>query len=132
MDVLEHEVMAQGYIEEKARRCADEGLGERAELWLQSQGRDLVTAVQSGMRQIADGRGFSPESPLEGIGISAFYRMMTIIGFRCAGQELCDTVRGCFLDKMVMKHEVTGMVVHMYNLVEKPQVDGEDFLGDEV
>jgi hypothetical protein len=126
MDVPEHRVMAQGYIEEKARRCVETGLDRRAEMWLASQGSNLVPAVLSGMRQIADGNGFSPESPLEGIGISAFYRMLAIIGFRCQGQMLCDTVDGCFLDRMVMKHQVTGMVAHLYNLVEIPLMSSEE------
>jgi hypothetical protein len=120
MDEYPHDLTAQGYIEHKASRMAEEGLGERAVAWLRSGGEGLVAVVLDGLRQIQDGCGFSEEQPLTGIGISGFHRMMAILGFRCRQQSLCSMSEEGMLDRMVMQHKVTEMVARMYNLVERP------------
>ena len=122
MGELKHDLTAQGYIEFKATRLVEEGLGDRAMGWLGSGGPRLVEAAQDGLRQIVDGRGFSMDGALTGIGIAGFHRMMAILGFRCRKQSLCSMDEAGILDKMLMQHKVTGIVAQMYNLVDRPKL----------
>jgi hypothetical protein len=118
----EHDVVSEEYIITKALQFMEEGLGESTTQWLVDEDEDLVELVQGGLEMLGCGRGFSRDEPLTGMGIGAFYRMMSIIGFESKFQAIRDSPPGKFLDHLVMEHRVTGMAAHMYNLLERPSV----------
>jgi hypothetical protein len=130
MDILDgidlklpkHDVMSEAYITTKALHFTEEGLGESTTQWLVDEDEELVELVLGGLEMLGGGRGFSRKEPLTGMGIGAFYRMMSIIGFERKFQAVCGSPPGQFLDLLVMEHRITGIVAHMYNLVERPSV----------
>jgi len=79
----------------------------------------LLALVEQGCRQIVDWRGLSPERPLQGLGINGFYRMIEVFHFKLAEQSATFGDDGSVMDKMTIKHSVTGEQITLYNLVKK-------------
>ena len=121
--VSEHDIMAQGYIEGMSEIMTKEGLPTKAIELLNEEDEELVPLVKDGLRQILNEQGFDKESPITGLGITAFYRMMAIIGFGCESQRLLGIDGNKYLDHMVMKHQVTGMDAHLYNQIIREPIE---------
>jgi hypothetical protein len=79
----------------------------------------LLALVEQGCRQIVDWRGISPETPLQGLGINGFYRLIEVFHFKVVGQSATFGDDDSVMDKMTIKHGVTGEEITLYNLVKK-------------
>jgi len=79
----------------------------------------LLALVEQGCRQIVDWRGISPERPLQGLGIKGFYRLIEVFHFKVIGQSATFLANGSVMDKMTIKHSVTGEEITLFNLVKK-------------
>ncbi len=112
-----------GYIHYKAYlylKFGPEGYRERDALQMPPVAWPLATlhAVEHGCRQLSYWRGLSADTPLEGIGIDGFYRLVGMFHFRVEQQSLLDTDDdGFFTDEMSIRHIVNGNVITLYNRV---------------
>jgi hypothetical protein len=79
----------------------------------------LLALVEQGCRQIVNWKGLSPERPLQGLGIKGFYRMIEVFHFKVSEQSATFGNDGNVMDKMTIKHSVTGEQIALYNLVKK-------------
>lgn len=78
---------------------------------------EILDAIDDGMKQLLEGRGADEATPIEGIGIEAFYALMETLHFELYQQSAFEAPNG-FLDKMEMRHRVSGMAITLYNLVD--------------
>jgi hypothetical protein len=85
----------------------------------------IAKKVRSALQQIVDGKGYTPETPLCGIGVEAFYSMMDVLGFELCYQE-ARFEEDFTMDKMVIAHRLTADEVTLFNRVEKCPSDDED------
>lgn len=83
---------------------------------------DKLAAVRQGCEQILQWRGLSPESPIEGIGITGFYALLQLFHFKLKKQSALDAAEsGMILDRMEMQHAMNpDDELTLYNLVEAP------------
>ena len=80
---------------------------------------EVLDKVRSGMEQIFNLRGHSPESPLEGLGIRGFYALLETFHFELLLQAVVGQDETTFLDEMHMNHQITGQKLTLYNKVSK-------------
>jgi hypothetical protein len=81
----------------------------------------MLDTVRHGMEQICSFHGFSKDTPFEGLGIDGFYALLSTLHFEMEQQMLVSEVdTASFLDKMQMKHRVSGQQIVLYNRVPKP------------
>ena len=80
---------------------------------------DELAAIENGCRQILNGRGFSADQPLTGLGISGFYRLMDLFHFKLRSQSVAGRVEGRrgMLDRMDMQHAMDERTCVLFNLV---------------
>jgi hypothetical protein len=76
-----------------------------------------LTLLESGCRQMMEGRGLTPEDPLRGLGIHGFYTLFRLFHFSLVRQSVIPGEEG-MLDRMRMRHVVDGGEVVYYNLVQ--------------
>lgn len=74
--------------------------------------------IKQGCEQILKWRGILPQKPLESIGIQGFYLLTELLHFKVIEQSATSNGDDMILDKMIIKHAVTGEEVILYNLVE--------------
>jgi len=79
----------------------------------------LLATIEQGCRQIVEWRGITPEKPLQDIGIDGFYQLIKLFHFKVAGQSALFGDDGTIMDKMVIKHTVSGEELTLYNMVKK-------------
>lgn len=73
--------------------------------------------VRSGFSQILDGRGYTTDRPIQGIGVAAIYDMIEILHFEMVSRLSKPSGHG-FLDMMDCRHRVTpGTTISLYNSV---------------
>lgn len=79
---------------------------------------DLLAEIESCFRQFADGRGYSSDRPVEGVGISGFSAALHTLHFRLVEQRasLTDDSQA-FIDEMVLEHVMDHHAVTLYNKV---------------
>lgn len=82
-----------------------------------------LALIESGCRQMMEGRGLTPEDPLRGLGIHGFYALFRLFHFSLVRQSAMPGEEG-IIDRMRMRHMVDGGEVVYYNLV---QYDLDDF-----
>ncbi|NDC76649.1 MAG: hypothetical protein EBZ67_02040 [Chitinophagia bacterium] len=75
-----------------------------------------LALIESGCRQMMEGRGLTPEDPLRGLGIHGFYALFRLFHFSLVRQSVMPGEEG-MLDRMRMRHMVDGGEVVYYNLV---------------
>lgn len=79
---------------------------------------NTLETIRHGMEQIRALKGFSMDTPFQGLGISEFYDMMTTLHLEVELQAtVCDEVSDTLLDEMHMKHRVTGRKIVLYNRI---------------
>jgi hypothetical protein len=78
---------------------------------------ELLVTIALGMNQLAQSKGFDELTPLEGIGIEGFYALINVLHFEVSLQALVNQTPKGFLDRMEIKHVITGMPLTLYNLV---------------
>ncbi len=73
--------------------------------------------LQKGCRALLEWKGLVADAPLEGIGVSGFFRLMHL--FHCETmKEMSNYMSGPgILDKMTVRHQVHGWTMTMYNRV---------------
>jgi len=76
--------------------------------------------IRSGLEQILAGAGQKREQPLRGIGICAFYALMSIIGLKVVSQA-AEFGEDDVLDTMTLEQHITGNQVIIFNLVDHPK-----------
>lgn len=76
-----------------------------------------LALIESGCRQMMEGRGLTPEDPLRGLGIHGFYALFRLFHFSLVRQSVIPGEEG-MLDRMRMRHMVDGGEVVYYNLVQ--------------
>jgi len=79
----------------------------------------LLALIELGCRQIVDWKGISSDRPLQGLGISGFYRMIEVFHFEMVRQSATFGDDGSVMDKITIKHSVTGEEITLFNLVKK-------------
>lgn len=79
---------------------------------------DDLAAIESCFRQITEGRGYSKDNPVEGVGIGGFYAALYTLHFRLAEQRatLVDDSQA-FIDEMVFEHLTKDLTLTLYNKV---------------
>lgn len=82
-------------------------------------GARTLDLVMKGMEQLVAGHGFSETDPLNGLGVDGCYALMDTLHFECQLQAVVasDFSAGWILDKLVMRHCVTGLQVTVFNRV---------------
>ena len=75
-----------------------------------------LKAIESGCRQILEGKGISEEKPFTGLDVGGFYRLFELFHYNLSMQSAKITKQG-MLDRMEMCHVVKENVVVYYNLV---------------
>lgn len=93
-------------------RAAD-AFGRPPEDW----SADRLEAVKQGCEQISMWRGLTPNSALEGLGISTFYDMLHLFHFSLKQQSATRLSSGVMLDKMEMQHVMTSELTTLFNEV---------------
>jgi hypothetical protein len=88
-----------------------------------------LALIESGCRQVMEGKGLTPEDPFRGLGISGFYALFRLFHFALVRQSVTPNKQG-MLDRMEMRHVVDGGEVVYYNLVQY-DLGGFDFPEDE-
>lgn len=110
----EQERQAVSYIQAKALEyCVLGADGYRAEDALGEPdvllGAGHLAAIDTGMRQFAAGRGFTPMEPLEGIPAAASHALMRVLHFDVIAQHARRSEDGLFfVDALHCQHMVTG------------------------
>lgn len=87
-----------------------------------------LALIESGCRQVMEGKGLTPEDPFRGLGISGFYALFRLFHFALVRQSVTPNKQG-MLDRMEMRHVVDGGEVVYYNLVQY-DLGGFDFPED--
>ena len=78
---------------------------------------EALERIRLGFEQIIDYKGYTPDEPLRGLGISGFYDMIQTLHFELISQS-ATKFEGDFLDKMLLQHIVSkDMDITLYNLV---------------
>jgi hypothetical protein len=78
--------------------------------------------------QIIDYKGLTFERPLEGIKIHGFYYFMYLFFFE-RKRQIASVVDGFILDKMLMKHSITGDEMWLVNKVSQiPKEEIEKYM----
>ena len=110
------------YILAKARMFLrmNEGIAEKE--WKRDFGvpDKYHEKIRSGLEQILAGAGQKREQPLRGIGICAFYALMSIIGLKVVSQA-AEFGEDDVLDTMTLEQHITGKQVIIFNLVDHPK-----------
>ena len=81
-----------------------------------------LAAIQLGMEQICQLRGYTPENPFRDLDIDGFYPLMRTLHFNLEKQVLAEfrEEAGEILDEMHMVHAMTKESIVLYNLVPTP------------
>lgn len=79
----------------------------------------ILAVIEQGCRQIVDWRGITQERPLQELGINGFYRLIELFHFVIADQIATFGDNGNVMDKMTIRHGVTGEEITLFNLVNK-------------
>ena len=77
---------------------------------------DELKAIESGCRQILEGRGLSAEKPFTGLDVDGFYGLFELFHYNLSTQSVNLTAQG-LIDRMEMRHVVNKNIVTYYNLV---------------
>lgn len=80
--------------------------------------RDLEL-VKLGCQQLMEGKGLTPENPLNKLGVRGCHLLFGLFHFSMASQYASSLEPGKFLDKMVFQHIMDGSNIIYYNLVDK-------------
>ena len=81
--------------------------------------KNKLAILELGCLQILEYKGMTPETAFEGLEISGFYRLMELFHYELYQQSLLLTDKEYFLDRMFMKHKMTGTTLILYNKVKK-------------
>lgn len=84
-------------------------------------GDDDLEILNSGMKQLVEGKGTIPESPLTGLGIPGFYLLLSTLHFKLHSQQIYEKTANFTVDEMLMQHEMTGQEIVLYNAVDTDQ-----------
>ena len=78
-----------------------------------------IELINNGCRQILEGRGFSTDQPLTGLGISGFYALMDLLHFKLRRQSIAGRMEGRrgMLDRMEMQHLMDERLSVLFNFV---------------
>ncbi len=76
-----------------------------------------LRAVQTGMEQICQFRGWARDRPFEDLGVGGFYALLATLHFELEQQQALAVDESTFVDEMHMRHRMTGQTVVLYNLV---------------
>ena len=78
---------------------------------------EALERIRLGFEQIVDYKGYTPDEPLRGLGISGFTDMIQTLHFELISRSSTE-FDGNFLDKMLLQHIVSkDMDITLYNLV---------------
>jgi hypothetical protein len=104
------------YIVTKAHHRKADGLGMPSADW----DDDDLAAIESCFRQITEGRGYTRDNPVQGVGIGGFYAALSTLHFRLVEQRatLADDEQA-FNDEMVFEHLADQRTLTLYNKVAK-------------
>jgi hypothetical protein len=83
--------------------------------------KEELALIESGCKQILQGKGLTAENPLTELHIGGFYRLFELFHFKTESQQMASMntkAQKGILDKMYLKHLVDGSEVAYYNLVE--------------
>jgi hypothetical protein len=110
-----------GYVQTKAERFQELGADKYREedffnMPDQTWEPKRLEAVACGMAQLAKGRGFAPETPLENVGVAGFHALMATLQMRVKANRSHKEASG-YLDTMALEHRVTQWKGVLYNLV---------------
>ncbi|MBM4028245.1 MAG: hypothetical protein FJ280_23055 [Planctomycetes bacterium] len=78
---------------------------------------ETMAAIHRGMEQICQRKGTSRENPFVNLGVHGFHATLATLHFELERQSIEATDGEAILDRMRMKHRVTGMVVELFNKV---------------
>ena len=84
---------------------------------------EMLAAIQRGMEQICQSRGYVPEKPFVDLDIAGFYALLRTLHFNPDRQVLAAyrEAAGEILDEMHMVHVLDGEEIVLYNLVPAPE-----------
>lgn len=111
------------YIRTKAKRYIDIGFIEyrKTDAYNEPSGNmtkeDLARLIR-GCKQILEYQGMTAVTPFEGLEISGFYKLMTMLHFKLIKQGIFEwkaTVE--IVDEMHMEHIMSGQKMVLYNKV---------------
>ena len=77
----------------------------------------LLAVIKRGMEQISRFRGYSRDKPFTDLGIDGFYALLSTLHFEPEKQSVTLLDEDILLDKMHMRHRVTGQKIVLYNAV---------------
>ena len=80
---------------------------------------ELLETVRNGCEQLVRWRGVTPDAPLEDLGIEGFYCLLQLFHFEVDSQASMPGKDRAILDRMQMRHVVTGEEVVLHNLVKQ-------------
>ena len=83
--------------------------------------QEELALIESGCKQILQGKGLTSENPFTGLHIGGFYRLFELFHFKTESQQMASMntkAQKGILDKMYLKHLVDDSKVAYYNLVE--------------
>ena len=81
---------------------------------------DVLAGIASCFRQFADGKGYRGDNPLIGVGIEAFYGVVTTLHFELVQQSATASSDGrAFIDAMLLEHVVDGRRITLFNAVPR-------------
>ena len=98
-----------------------------------SRSKKTLALIKSGMKQIAEWKGWNQENPLTKIGIKGFYSLMATFHFQLVSQKTIpiknadDDKIYRILDEMTMKHVINNETIVLYNLVEEKRISPKEF-----
>ena len=85
-----------------------------------------LALVESGCRQVLEGRGLTPERPFTGLDVHGFYCLFRLFHYRLSQQAATFRDDG-ILDTMQLEHLMSGETVTYYNLVARLPPDPSNF-----
>lgn len=114
-----------GYIQTKAARFIKVG----AEIYRSSDAfkmprlewelgePDILELLKSGCEQLLENKGLSIDDPIDGLTVSAFYKLLAMFHFKPKARNSKRIGQGVFVDEITFEHEVTGDKTTIFNLV---------------
>jgi hypothetical protein len=79
-----------------------------------------LTSVADGLRQLLEGLGLTAATPTAGLGIHGFNCLIETLHFETTTQYLAETHNGFVIDRMDLRHSVTGDTLTLFNKVDYP------------
>jgi len=128
------QAMFSGYAGSKAETLLEKGVEQyRAEDFFSMPSEQFdpeqLAGVVTGCEQLASGKGFELETPMEGLSVSGCYALIHTLHFKVIGRQTRRPGRGFldengkhvpnrpFLDEIRCEHRVSGFVGSLFNQV---------------